>query len=70
MHQYAERIHKCHPLTHDACAAIEHDGKDSLETHHRILGVVSGVIWLDNEADRRVDRQTETDDNRHRRTDC
>lgn len=52
--------HKYNQLTHDACAAIEHDGKDSLESHYHILSVVSRVIWLDRQTDRQIDRQTET----------
>ena len=32
--------------THDASASVEHDGKNSLEIHHCVLGVVNGIVWL------------------------
>lgn len=33
-------------LTHDASAAIKHDGKDGLEVHDFVLGVISCVVIL------------------------
>ena len=33
-------------LTHNACAAIEHDSKDTLEVHSLVLSVVHYVVGL------------------------